>query len=777
MSSAGGSRPTRSLWRWGVQRFREVVQEPGADGLRRFAGVARECSTVLGRFRTLSDAELDERVASLAERRLDVPGASEIEVLAVVSEVARRVLDLEPFDVQLLAAVGMIHERVVDMATGEGKTLVGFLVAGSLALSGRRVHVLSANDYLARRDARVSTEFFSRLGLSIAVVTEALSDSDKREAYSADVVYATVHQVGFDLLRDRQRGEDSDRVAAALDAAVIDEIDAVLLDDATVPLVLAGDAPPITITRSITDVIATLTPIDHYSVDGERHSASFTESGIAVIEAALGITNLYSDADLVSAAHVALHAYALVTRGVDYVVTDGRIELINEARGRVAVHQRWPDGLQAAVELKEGLAATAHAQIRDQTLVETVVRGYTFVTGMSGSAVEAAERLSDDLGITTGAVPPNRPRIRVDEPDRLYLTEAERNAAAVARIVAAHEAGQPVLIGTHSVNHSEQVAALLAAAGIDPVVLNAANDADEARVVALAGLSGSVTVSTQMAGRGVDIRLDDAARSAGGLLVLGLGRYRSVRLDHQLRGRSGRQGDPGRSAFYTSMADAVVTEHLVVNTTPRSMDDDGLILDTRFAKLYDHAQRIAEGKAMQLHRTTREYQRVLDDHRRVVLELRDDVVARDEAIARYLGRLWPDDSAERWERGPRRELARAVILFHLDQAWADQLSLLAEVREGIHLRALARQSPLDEFILIAGDEFASFFERVGAAVRSTLDDAGSDAVSLDDLGLQRPSSTWTYLVTDNPFGSEVDRIVAVAKRTLRGGRRPDVEYL
>ncbi|MGC3021889.1 accessory Sec system translocase SecA2 [Brevibacterium sp. FAM 24630] len=760
--------------RW-VSRFR---QDPGTANLRTYASLVEGIVSQRASLRCFTDDDLLRRSAGSVSISLDDDDEL-ARFLGVASEVARRRLGLEPFEVQLLAAVSMLRGRVVDMATGEGKTLVGFLVSAGLAAAGRRVHVLSANDYLAGRDADAGEPLFSAFGLTCAAVVDGMGQPDRSEAYRADVVYATVHQIGFDLLRDRQRLPEARRLVPGLDAAVVDEIDAVLLDDAMVPLVIAGDADPQPEEASLAQVIAELTEEEHYQVEGDRRSVAFTEAGIARVESALGIDDLYAQehVELLTAAHVALHAHALVERDVHYLVTDGRVQLVNDARGRVADRQRWPDGLHAAIERKEGLEVTGQAEILDQVLVETVARGYRTLTGMSGTALEAAERLAEDLDIKTGVIPTHRPCIREDAADRLFATVEQRDTAAADAVRAAHDAGQPVLIGTGSVADSERFARLLAELGVEARVLNAKNDAAEAEIIARAGEHGAVTVSTQMAGRGVDIQLGPGAAETGGLLVIGLGRYDSARLDRQLRGRSGRQGDPGRSVFYTSLEDDVVTEQLRISDQPRSIAPDGLIGDRKFARLYEHSQRVAEGKLLQLHRTTRSYHTMTDQHRQAILDTRERLLTEPDALDDYLRQVFTDtpDRAGAWA-AQRRRLAMEVVLYQLDRAWTDHLNHLAAVREGIHLRVLGRQNPLDEFNRIAGGSFRSLGSDTLAAVRRVLDNAPDDATTLGDLGLRRPSSTWTYMVTDNPFGSEADRVVAYLGNFIRGGRPPSITY-
>lgn len=760
--------------RW-VSRFR---QDPGTANLQMYAPLVERIVSQRASLRRLTDDELTRRWTGSISIALDHDDDL-VSFLGLASEVARRRLGLEPFEVQLLAAASMLRGRVVDMATGEGKTLVGFLVSAGLAAAGRRVHVLSANDYLAGRDAGAGASLFSAFGLTCNAVIDWMDDVERAEAYRSEIVYATVHQVGFDLLRDCQRVPGTRRLVPDLDAAVVDEIDAVLLDDAMVPLVIAGEADPQPEEASLAQIIADLTDDEHYQVEGDRRSVAFTEAGLARVEAALGIDDLYAQehVDLLTAAHVALHAHALVERDVHYLVTDGRVQLVNDARGRVADRQRWPDGLHAAIERKEGLEVTGQVEILDQVLVETVARGYRTLTGMSGTAVEAAERLAEDLEIKTGVIPTHRPCIREDAADRLFVTVEQRDTAAAETVRAAHDAGQPVLIGTGSVADSERFARLLAELGVEARVLNAKNDAAEAGIIARAGDYGAVTVSTQMAGRGVDIQLGPGAAETGGLLVIGLGRYDSARLDRQLRGRAGRQGDPGRSVFYTSLEDDVATEQLRISDQPRSIAPDGLIGDRKFARLYEHSQRVAEGKLLQLHRTSRSYHTTTDQHRQAILETRDRLLTEPDALDDYLRQVFTDapDRAEAWA-AQRRRLATAVVLYQLDRAWTDHLNHLAAVREGIHLRVLGRQNPLDEFNRIAGDSFRGLGSDTLAAVRRVLDTAPDDATTLGDLGLRRPSSTWTYMVTDNPFGSEADRVVAFLGNYIRGGRPPSITY-
>src|SRR5690625_1844801 len=768
-----------SWWRRPVDWVGKLRQRPGTTNLHRWAPLIDRIDGERSSMRTASDRELVDLAANVGSIS-PLRDADIVRFVSVAREMSPRWLMLDRVRVPSLSAVKTQRGRAVDMSTREGQTRVGSLVAAALAVAGSRPQVLTANDYLAGRDASAGAPFFTAFGLSCAAVVDGKNETERAAAYCADIVCTTVHQVGFDLLRDRQRTTASKRLVPGLDAAVVDEIDAVLLDDAMVPLVIAGDADALPEESALTGIIASLTADEDYTVSKDHRSVSFTEKGVTQVEEGLGIDNLYAQehVDLLTARHVALHAQALVERDVHYIVTDGQVHLIDDTRGRVADLQRWPDGLHAAIERKEDLKVSQHSEILDQMLVETVARGYQSITVMSGTAFEAAERLAEDLDLKTGVIPTNEPCIRQDLPDRLFVTAAQRDAAAIDAVCEAHATGQPVLIGTSSVAHSEQFAQRLADRGVEARVLNAKNDAAEAAIIARAGARGAVTVSTQMAGRGVDICLGSGVAEVGGLLVLGVGRYDSARLDRQLRGRSGRQGDPGTAVFYTSLEDDVVTEHLRVESEPGSVFADGRIRDSKFHRRYEHAQRVAEGKLLQLHRTTRNYHSATDHHRQLILDTRERILTEPQALGEFLERAWLDEPerAAEWASSGKRQLAVEVVLYVLDRVWTGHLNRLAATREGIHLRVLGRQNPLDEFNRIANEDFHTLGVESITAVRDTLEQAPDDATSLADLGLRRPSSTWTYMVSDNPFGSEADRIIAFLGKVIRRNRPPSISY-
>lgn len=717
-------------------------------------------------------ADLDDEQLLKAARLLnldDLADSADIpQFLAIAREASVRTTSLRPFDVQLQAALRMLAGDVVEMATGEGKTLSGAIAAAGYAIGGRHVHVITINDYLARRDAEWMGPLIEALGLTVGWVTAESTADERRTAYECDVTYGSVNEIGFDVLRDQLVTDVDDLVSPNPDVAVIDEADSVLVDEALVPLVLAGTTHRETPKVELIRMVGELTEGKDYETDSDSRNVHLTESGAQKLEAKLGGINLYSEEHVGSTlteVNVALHAHVLLQRDVHYIVRDNAVHLINSSRGRIAQLQRWPDGLQAAVEAKEGIETTETGEVLDTITVQALIDRYPTVCGMTGTALAAGEQLRQFYKLGVSPIPPNTPNIREDEEDRVYVTAAAKAAAIVEHIVEVHKTRQPVLVGTRDVAESEDLHERLVKAGVPAVVLNAKNDAEEAAVIAEAGALGSVTVSTQMAGRGTDIRLggsdeadhDDVAE-LGGLHVIGTGRHNTERLDNQLRGRAGRQGDPGSSVFFSSWEDDVVAAHLDANKLPMQTDEDGRIVSPKAASYLDSAQRIAEGRMLDVHANTWRYNQLIAQQRAILVERRDTLLrtptARDE-----LRELSPDRYDELVEQVGEEKLekiCRLIMLYHLDRGWADHLAFLADIRESIHLRALGRQNPLDEFHRMAVDAFASLAADAIEAAQQTFDTAASieDEPGVDLSKLARPTSTWTYMVHDNPLADD-----------------------
>ncbi|ORA79545.1 accessory Sec system translocase SecA2 [Mycolicibacter kumamotonensis] len=702
----------------------------------------------------------------------DLADASDIpQFLAIAREAAERSIGLRPFDVQLQGALRMLAGDVVEMATGEGKTLSGAIAAAGYAIGGRHVHVVTINDYLARRDAEWMGPLLTAMGVTVGWITADSSPAERRAAYQCDVTYASVNEIGFDVLRDQLVTDVEDLVSPNPDVALIDEADSVLVDEALVPLVLAGTTHRETPRMEIVELVGRLTPGVDYDSDEDRRNIHLTEKGARRVEAALGGIDLYSEEHVVSTlteVNVALHAHVLLQRDVHYIVRDGKVQLINASRGRIAALQRWPDGLQAAVEAKEGIETTETGEVLDTITVQALVNRYPTVCGMTGTALAAGEQLRQFYQLGVSPIPPNMPNIREDEADRVYITAAAKNDAIVAHIVEVHETGQPVLVGTHDVAESEELYERLRKRGVPAVVLNAKNDAEEATVIAEAGKLGAVTVSTQMAGRGTDIRLGgsdeahhDKIVELGGLHVIGTARQHTQRLDNQLRGRAGRQGDPGSSVFFSSWEDEVAATNLEAGKMPTETDEDGRIVSPKASGMLDHAQRIAEGKLLDIHANTWRYNQLIAQQRAIIVERRNTLLSTPTA-REELAELAPQRYAELREKfgddadAKLEKICRLIMLYHLDRGWADHLAFLADIRESIHLRALGRQNPLDEFHRMALDAFASLAADAIEAAQQTFETSEQieSEPGIDLSKLARPTSTWTYMVRDNPLSDD-----------------------
>ncbi|MDY6049905.1 MAG: accessory Sec system translocase SecA2 [Corynebacterium sp.] len=704
----------------------------------------------------LCDAEL----AAYGREHVDSPA----EFLACLAVASERTLGLTPFPVQAQGTLRLLDGDVIHMATGEGKTLVGAMAATGFALRGKSVHMITVNDYLAARDAewmRPLVEFF---GLSVGAIGEQVPQAERRAIYQRDVVYGPVNELGFDVLRDQLITRRADAVQHGADVAIVDEADSVLVDEALVPLVLAGSVPGTAPQGRITQIVKNLTAGEDYTVSSDGRTAFLTDAGATKVEVALGISSLYDEEHVGTTlvqVNLALHAQALLQRDVHYIVREGKVELIDASKGRVAQLQRWPDGIQAAVEAKEGLAVSEGGRILDSMTIQALMGRYPLVCGMTGTAVEATDQLREFYNLRVSVIEPNRPLIRIDEADRIYATAEEKTAAIVEEILGRHETGQPILVGTEDVAESEELASQLREAGVEVNVLNAKNDAEEAQIIAEAGDVGRITVSTQMAGRGTDIKLggtDESDRErvveAGGLCVIGSNRHKTARLDNQLRGRSGRQGDPGYAVLFVSLDDDLVVSGGAGEQVTAHPDGTGLITEKKVHEFVDHCQRVTEGQLLEIHSQTWKYSKLLADQREIIDARRAKLLDTEQALDEFTERA-PQRVAELadLDHAVLVQAAREVMLYHLDDGWASHLAVMDEVRESIHLRAIARETPLTEFHRIAVREFKELVNAAVAAAVETFERIriDGDGAHLDEEGLVRPSATWTYMVGDNPL--------------------------
>lgn len=718
-----------------------------------------------------SDAELRAGATSMRRRAADGETLDALmpEVFAIAREAAARVLDMRPFDVQLAAGIALHQGRLVQLATGEGKTLAAVAPAALHALNGSGVHIFTANDYLARRDAEWMAPLYQFFGLEVACVTQGMSHEERRRAYAADVTYVTAREAGFDFLRDHTTMDASLVVHRGHHFAIVDEADFILIDEARVPLVIAGPTPPLAIDhRALATLVRDLRPGIDYDADEYQRTVVLTEAGFQNAGARLHV-NLDDPSQhlLLSAVHVALHAHTLLRRDRDYVVRDGVVELVDEWTGRVAENRRWPHGIQPAVEAKEGVEVRPEGRILGSIPMQHFVGQYSNLAGMTATAESAAEEFLAFFGLKTVVFPPNRPCGRTDERDDIFTHREAKTAALIEEIVRVHQTRRPILVGTASVRESEEVASALKVRGVRCTVLNARQDAHEAETIARAGMLDAVTISTNMAGRGTDIRLGgdvdsmhERVAALGGLYVIGTNRHESLRIDNQLRGRAGRQGDPGSSRFFTSLGDDLIQRYGVMALIPkahRPAPQSSPINDPIVAREIARAQRIVEGQNFEIRRTLWKYSAMVDDQRALVYRWRQDLLQAESD---------PDVWAERAPEQHRslvdavgadavRLAEQRVTLHVLDRAWSEHLALIEDIREGIHLQRYGGREPIAEFHRQIVSEFATMMDRVKDETTSLLDEIEvvDGQLDLAAAGVAGSSSTWTYLVNDNPFST------------------------
>jgi preprotein translocase subunit SecA len=695
-------------------------------------------------FAMLSDSDLDARAGELMDaRHQDTDRAHSF---AVLREVAARTTGLTPYPTQIAAGLALLDAHMVQMETGEGKTLAAVIPAALLARRLGHCHILTFNDYLAHRDAEWMRPFYARLGMSVGVVQSTSSPSERRAAYQCDITYATAKEVGFDVLRDGLVFDPGETVLQPLAACIVDEADSILIDEARIPLVIAGarhhsDVAP---TR-IAELVRGLDKNLHYFLDDDELNANLTEEGLTNIERQLGGVRLHDDEHylLLTEVNQALHARVLLIKDVDYLVRGDGIDLVDQFTGRVVSDRRWPDGLQAAVEAKEGLPIQPGGRILGSITLPDFLSAYDTRAGMTATALPAAVEFEHAYGLAVIPIPPNRPCVRTDRPDRIFRSLPDKEAALMEEIGKLHAKGRPVLVGTYSVAESERLGAGLAAHGIDCQILNARNDQDEAAIVAEAGALGAVTVSTNMAGRGTDIKLGGAntadrdwAVRLGGLHVIGTNRHESQRIDNQLRGRAGRQGDPGSSQLFVSLEDPIMTRNGIEELLPArlltgpSFGDDPHPL---IVKEVNRVQRIATGRNREIRSTTTKYTDMIDQQRRIVAEWRLQILAGD------LPELPDSPTAGPVIAGP--DHLRRLFLDALDERWTDHLALASDIRDGVHLVRLGGLDPLYEFQKQVAGAFVGFQEEV-------VETVAARAPTAHLAKPPGPAATWTYLIND-----------------------------
>lgn len=739
-------------------------------------------------FCSLNDDQLRRRFDDIRQQvhRGARPESFAVDVFAVVREVSQRTLGMRPFNVQLLAAFALCDRTCVEMRTGEGKTLAAALVVCLRALDGHGVHVLTFNDYLAKRDSAWMTPLYRFLDLTVGHVDQGMPPAPRRAAYNSDITYVTAREAGFDFLRDQMCDHQNKKVQRGFPFAIVDEADSILIDEARIPLVIAAEADrDETDLYKIAELVRPLARGVHFDIKAGGRNVSFTERGLQLMEQRLGIPELHSVeyGEVLARLTQALHADRLLTRDIDYIVRGNSLELIDEFTGRVAENRKWPGGLQAALEAKEKVEIQPEGRILNAITLQHFLEQYDGLAGMTGTAVEGTEELEEFYNLKVVVIPPNQPCVRTDHDDRIFSTKEAKYSALITEVDVQHSRGQPVLIGTASVDESELLAGRLEASGISCRVLNAANDHLEAEIIAEAGAFGAVTISTNMAGRGTDIRLGgsqeesrEAVIRTGGLYVIGTNRHESRRIDHQLRGRSGRQGDPGESRFFVSLQDDLISKHGIADlVSPPSGDRDTPIDDAQTARRISHLQRVIEGECFEIRRTLRMYAFLPEVQRRTIGQNRDQLLD-GSVVPTALARRAPDlrqRLVDEWGEGLIADAERRVTLAHLDWCWSDHLAHAGELREGIHLVSLGGFNAFDTFNKEMNLEFATFRRDIEDKVAHTMSTATftSEGIDLEEQGLTGPSSTWTFMINDNPRGAVLNQLLGGIKARLKSAFR------
>jgi preprotein translocase subunit SecA len=761
--------------------LKKVLGDPQARTVKRLAKRVDSINKLEPTYKKMSDKVLAEQTAKL-KKRLEKEDLDKIlpDAFALVREASRRVLGMRHFDVQLLGGMALHHGNVTEMKTGEGKTLVATAPVYLNALTGKGVHVVTVNDYLAQRDAGWMGEVYHFLGLSVGVIIaeqsfiydpsftnkdhddkrmQRLKPATRQEAYAADVTYGTNNEYGFDYLRDNMVRETEQLRQRELHYAIVDEVDSILIDEARTPLIISA---PSTASGSsyeqFAKVVRQLTRDKHYEVDEKRRQTAINDEGIDKVESILGIENLYSTSNIRTIYHLeqALKAQALFKRDKDYVVTkDGEIVIVDEFTGRLLPGRRYNEGLHQAIEAKEGVEIQEESQTLATISFQNYFRLYDKLSGMTGTANTEAEEFHQIYKLDVLEIPSNRKLIRVDRPDRIYKTEAAKFKAVIKEVKTLHKKGQPVLIGTASIEKNEVLTKLLKSAGVPHQVLNAKNNEKEAAIVAKAGQKGAVTVATNIAGRGTDIVLDDSAKKAGGLFVLGSERHEARRTDNQLRGRSGRQGDPGMTQFFVSCEDDLMRifggERILKVMERLKVEDDQPIENRIISKSLEGAQKKVEGFNFDTRKNVVQYDDVMNRHRKATYSMRKEILHQADISKRvhefirseakdlasspiattdhyedHLREVFPfdektldklfDSPADKFESELQkavdklykeqekrftpevlRKIERDVYLQILDNFWMQHLESMDHLREGIHWMGVGQRDPLVEY--------------------------------------------------------------------------------
>jgi preprotein translocase subunit SecA len=613
--------------------------DPSQRQLAKIKRIADEIDAMADDMKKLSDAELRMKTEEFKKRYADGESLDDLlpEAYAVVREASTRVLGMTPFYVQLLGAIVLHQGNIAEMKTGEGKTLVATMPLYLNALTGEGVHLVTVNEYLAQRDAEQMGKLFNFLGMSVGLNVSNLSHEEKKAAYQADITYGTNNEFGFDYLRDNMVLYKEEMVQRPLNFAIIDEVDSILIDEARTPLIISGNAEKSTaLYTQANQFVRLLKEGEDYTVDLKTKTVQLTEEGITKAEKYFKIDNLYDykNVSLNHHIHQALKAHAIMRRDTDYVVQDGEIIIVDQFTGRLMPGRRYSEGLHQAIEAKEGLPIQRESKTLATITFQNYFRMYKKLAGMTGTAKTEEEEFQSIYNMDVIEIPTNKPVRRIDKPDLIFKTMEGKFKAVVNEIVRAHKTGQPVLVGTVSVETSELLSDMLKKRGIPHNVLNAKNHAKEAEIIAQAGQKGAVTIATNMAGRGTDIKLGEGVKELGGLYIIGTERHESRRIDNQLRGRAGRQGDPGVSQFYLSLEDELMrrfgSERMQAMLDRLGMSDDQPIESKLVTRSVESAQKRVEGNNFDARKQLLQFDDVMRQQREIIYKQRYEVLDSED---------------------------------------------------------------------------------------------------------------------------------------------------
>jgi len=639
-----------------------IVGTKNERELKRISVLLNEVNNFEPEMMALSDEQLRTKTLYFKEKLQSGLTLDDIltEAFAVVREAARRTLMMRPFDVQVIGGIVLHEGKIAEMKTGEGKTLAATMPLYLNALEGKGCHVVTVNDYLAKRDAEWMGPIYRFLGLTVGVIVNGLDDEERRKAYHADITYGTNNEFGFDYLRDNMKFTLDDYVQRDFHYAIVDEVDSILIDEARTPLIISGPSEESTDKYyKINQVIPRLKRDQDYVIDEKSRTVALTEEGIAHVEKYLSIQNLYEPRNIEIVHHVnqALRAHTLFKRDVDYLVKDGQVVIVDEFTGRIMPGRRYSDGLHQALEAKEGVKIERENQTLASITFQNYFRMYKKLAGMTGTADTEAEEFKKIYNLEVVVIPTNMPMIREDYNDLIYKTEKEKIKAVIEEVKELNKKKRPVLIGTISIEKSEMLSKYLLRAGIKHHVLNAKNHEKEAEIIAHAGQAGMVTISTNMAGRGTDIKLGEGVAELGGLHILGTERHESRRIDNQLRGRAGRQGDKGSSRFYLSLEDDLLrifgAERISAIMDRIGIEEDQPIEHKYISRAIENAQKRVEGQNFDIRKHLLDYDDVMNKQRQVIYEQRKKVLRGDN--------LWSDVEAI------VEEMVDAMVAEYLDE--------------------------------------------------------------------------------------------------------------